>query len=163
MAIFIGGQVRSVDAKGRSPVPKDFRQEMDEEGIHTLILAIDPDPDRKVVQVFPLQDWRQVVEQIEELEPDDDLEPVSRLFLDSARRCWIDRAGRVLIPPEHRGHLELDDQVYWSGQGHSIELQAPSEKRDLQDLPRETRARGARKMRGALRLGKSRGIGRGTE
>lgn len=149
---FIGSKTRKVDDKGRSPVPRKFRKVLDRlESADEVVLAILQDPSHKAVRVYTLQGWERLVDKLVAAELTILGERVARRFMASAEPCELDRSGRILIPAEHRQHLELDGEVIWSGQGPVIDLLNPKAYDKMRSMPLDQQAKGSEEIRKFVR------------
>jgi len=147
MLTFIGCKTRSVDGKGRAPVPMKTRRLLEASGIGQLVLAVDPDPERRAIKVYTPDGWREVVRRLVAKPLGRAASKVAWRLRASAEPCDIDGAGRILIPQAHRAHLGLDGEVAWVSQGHYLELVKPSVLRDLGELTAEEHSEGADELR----------------
>lgn len=147
MLTFIGCQTRSVDGKGRTPVPMKTRRLLEANGISQLVLALDPDPERLAVKAYTPQGWQEVVQRLAARPLSRAANKVAWRVRASAEPCDIDGAGRILIPQAHRNHLGLSGEVAWVSQGHYLELVEPGSFKGFEELAPEEHAAGAEELR----------------
>lgn len=152
-ATFIGSEVRSVDEKGRSPIPRKFRRVLDAHGIDELILAPVQEAKLHAIRVYPPALWQRIADKLVEQDLSASGDAVAWLFRAESEPCELDSAGRILIPAKHRKRLGLGSEVVWAGQGPFIDLLDPEWLRRIEELPAEERMAGAEEIRKTLRGG----------
>ncbi|MBM3746160.1 MAG: hypothetical protein FJW34_10205 [Acidobacteria bacterium] len=102
-----------VDDKGRLKVPRDF-----ENYLRSL-----PDPhffvttlDERVARIYSRANWLENARLFEECHEDvDELEEVAFLTRVYGAESPLDKDGRILIPPQLRRKLGLENQPVWVG------------------------------------------------
>jgi len=152
-ASFIGSEARSVDEKGRSPIPRLFRRELEAHRIEKLILVPVEEAKLEVVRAYPPEMWQQVVAKLVLQELSANGEAVAWLFRAESVPCEIDSAGRILVPAKHRKVLGIGNEVIWSGQGPFIDLLPPDWVQRMKQLTPEERASGGKEIRRVLNGG----------
>lgn len=116
--MFWGSHDHVLDEKGRTSLPKDFREALQQvEGgawitAYPHCLAVLPDPAFEALKA-QLTGASSVVDSVQHLQ---------RLILGMASRCSFDKAGRILVPPKLRKWAHLDRDVVFVGLGDKIEL-----------------------------------------
>jgi MraZ protein len=131
--VFRGRYEHTIDAKGRLSIPARFREELAKREVDTLVLT---EADQ-CIWAFPLDEWQSFEEK---LRRQPQLSPEMRHFLrvtvGSARDCPVDRAGRMLVPPELREFAALQKDVVIVGQLGRFEIWSRDRWRDhAQSLP----------------------------
>lgn len=120
--MFRGQFTHSVDAKGRVSLPARFREVLMATGDPRLVLTpalFDP-----CLHIYPMRAWEAFEQRVTEL-PNLERHAVRfrRLYVSAAVECELDGSGRVLIPPDLRERVGLDDKdAVWAGMGHILEL-----------------------------------------
>ncbi|MDY0059223.1 MAG: hypothetical protein RBU45_05380 [Myxococcota bacterium] len=121
---FLGSERRSVDDRGRSPVPSQFRKSLSEHGIQELYLSVTQACGFPVVRVYPPDAFTKVVQELNELEDPED-QDAAYAFMHLASRCEIDDAGRVQLPARFREYLQVTKEIVWTGLGQYFDLTHP--------------------------------------
>ncbi len=119
--MFRGQFVHSIDAKGRVSLPARFRETLAADGDARMVAT--PAPFDPCLHVYPMRAWEEFEQKISELPRlDPNIVRFRRLYVSAAVECEIDRAGRVLVPPQLRDRAALAKDVLWAGMGRNIEL-----------------------------------------
>jgi len=117
VAVFRGGPVLTLDAKGRLTVPARHRDQLVAMCGGQLIVCKHPD---RCLALYPLP----VYERFEQFlrGQGTEMENWKRVFIGSATELEIDSASRVLLPPELREWAALQSDVKFMGVGANFEL-----------------------------------------
>lgn len=119
--MFRGQFSHSIDAKGRVSLPARFRDTLGASGDARFVLTpalFDP-----CLHLYPMRAWEEFERKIAELPSlDPNIVRFRRLYVSAAIECELDRAGRVLVPPDLRERAGLSKDVLWAGMGRMIEL-----------------------------------------
>ena len=119
--MFRGQFVHSIDAKGRVSLPARFREVMGADGDLRFILT--PAPFDRCLHLYPMRAWEELERKISALPSlDPHVVRLRRMYISAAHECELDKAGRVLIPPDLRDKAELSKEVLWAGMGSLLEL-----------------------------------------
>ena len=116
--MFFGSHDHVLDEKGRTSLPKDYRDTL--KGLKgdpwitafTQCLTIFPPTEFDALRK-KLTDASTTIESIQHLQ---------RLILSNATPATIDRQGRILIPPRLRKWAGLDREIVFAGVGRRIEV-----------------------------------------
>ena len=116
--MFSGRHDHALDEKGRSMVPKEFRNLLDGLGQTSLIVTVRPE-ERPYLEAWTPSAFRAEQRKINERT---DAKPrrlrsFRRMFVGHAATVPIDKAGRLLVPPELRGMVGLTDRITFLGVG----------------------------------------------
>jgi MraZ protein len=118
--MFRGSFEHTVDSKGRVSVPSKFRDIIAERYEGKLVLTMDFD---HCLTVYPLEEWEALEEKIKSLPMmQKEVKDFMRFFFSSATECELDKQGRILIPPAHRGSAGIAKNVMVVGIMNKIEL-----------------------------------------
>jgi MraZ protein len=118
--MFRGSYEHTVDSKGRVSVPSKFRDIIADRYDGRLVLAMDYD---HCLTVYPLEEWERLEEKIKSLSlMKQEAKDFRRFLLSSATECELDKQGRILIPPAHRGHAGISKNVTLLGIIDKIEI-----------------------------------------
>jgi len=116
--VFWGSHDHVLDEKGRTSLPKDFREALAQvEGdawitAYPQCLAIVPGPAFEELRKKLTGDGSHV----------DSIQRLRRMILGMAIRCSFDKQGRILIPPKLRRWANLARDVVFTGVGDHIEI-----------------------------------------
>jgi MraZ protein len=114
--VFLGEFVHILDSKGRLTIPAKFRADLDTGLVITR--GID-----RCLAVFPLGEWEQLAEQVSDLPMTDrQARAFRRLLFANASDVFLDKQGRVVIPPRLREYANLDGEVVVTGLNTYIEV-----------------------------------------
>jgi MraZ protein len=119
------GQVRtSVDHKGRTSVPSNFRAELTDAADRGFALAMSLDP---CLVAYPAARWREFGERLagSAAEHDPTARAARRWYLGGAFALTLDGHGRVLLPPALREWAGVGKEVIWVGVGDHLEVWDP--------------------------------------
>ncbi len=117
--MFIGSHEHVLDDKGRTSLPKDFREALARHEGNAYITAYP-----HCLAILPpeeFENWRQRLTG-EHARLDDAAQRIRRLILGMAVRCNIDRQGRILIPLHLRDHAGIKRELVFTGVGGEIEV-----------------------------------------
>jgi MraZ protein len=97
-------------------IPAKFRADLDTGLVITR--GID-----RCLAVFPLGEWEQLAEQVSDLPMTDrQARAFRRLLFANASDVFLDKQGRVVIPPRLREYANLDGEVVVTGLNTYIEV-----------------------------------------
>jgi len=116
--MFFGSHDHVLDEKGRTSLPKDYRDTL--KGLKgapwitafSQCLTIFPPAEFEALR-NKLTDASSTIESIQQLQ---------RLILSNAAPATIDAQGRILIPPRLRRWAGLDREIVFAGVGQRIEI-----------------------------------------
>lgn len=112
--MFRGRYLHTIDPKGRLSIPAKFRDAL-KSGYDASLVVVANDV---CLEVHPLEEWGRIEEKIRERSMfDPDAKKLSRLFISRAKDTTLDRAGRILIPPDVREQAGLIKDVTLVGGG----------------------------------------------
>ena len=110
--MFRGRYEHTIDPKGRLSIPSRYRDVLVARRIDTLVLS---EADH-CVSAFPIDEWERLEEILRKHSPfSPDRRNVVRVMVASARECPVDRAGRILVPPDLREFAGLKKDVMIAG------------------------------------------------
>jgi MraZ protein len=114
---FQGGQLISLDAKGRLAVPTRYRDTLNAVCQGQMTLTRHPDG---CLLLYPRSVWHQRRDKLAAL-------PVGardwvRILVGDAEDVEMDGAGRVLVPPYLKGLAGLDKEVSFKGMNDGFEI-----------------------------------------
>jgi MraZ protein len=116
--MFSGSYDHVLDEKGRTSLPKEFREALSRSGADPWLtglpdcLAIYPDAEYQAIQ-RALSAQSKVHASVQR---------VQRLITGLATRCPFDRQGRILIPAKARAWAKLSRDIVFTGVGPHIEI-----------------------------------------
>lgn len=119
--MFRGSNNINLDAKGRMAVPARYRDLLLERYAGRLVATIDIQ--QKCLLLYPVDEWEQIQQQLEELPSFDAASRrAQRLLIGHAYDLEMDSNGRVLLPQTLRGYAELEKHIALVGQGKKFEI-----------------------------------------
>ena len=120
-ALYRGINAITVDNKGRITLPTRYRDELQENNGHQLILTIDTDS--PCLLLYPLREWQKIEQKIQALPSfNKATRRIQRLLIGHATEVEVDRTGRVLLPPMLREYAHLEKDIVVIGQGNKFEI-----------------------------------------
>ena len=120
MSMFRGTFPHTIDAKGRLSVPNRFRDLLRAKEDGRLVLTRGTHD--HCLSVFPMDRWREVEEQVDQLPSGQSKDSFIRHFVSPAQDCIMDKMGRVLIPAPLRDEAKLDREVMVVGALSKFEI-----------------------------------------
>lgn len=118
--MFQGRFEHTVDDKGRLAIPATFRKLLvaDEDSSSLIITVWD-----QCLAAFPLIEWEKKVAAISKMNQfDPRVNLLKRVFVGCAQECPIDKAGRILLPPDLRRDAQIDKDCVVLGQIEKFEI-----------------------------------------
>ena len=112
--MFRGRYQHTIDPKGRLSVPAKYRNLLAEYEGGVLIVV----PNEQSLEMHPLEEWERIEARINEKSMFDlEIRKLGRLYISRAKEVEVDRAGRVLLPPDSREQAGLQKDVTLIGLG----------------------------------------------
>ena len=112
----------NLSSKGRAALPVKYRARVtDRCGGHMVVTV---HPFDRCLLLYPLADWELIESQVNAL-PNSSSRQARRLqhlMIGYATEVDLDAANRLLLPPTHRDHAELDRRLILVGQGQKFEI-----------------------------------------
>ena len=116
--MFLGTHDHVLDEKGRTSLPKDFRDVLAKLKGAPWITAF-----QHCLAVFPPAEFEELREKLTRASSTiDAIQRLQRLILGLACPAAVDRQGRILIPPKLRKWAGLDREIVFTGVGKRIEI-----------------------------------------
>ena len=113
--LFMGEFRHAIDGKGRITIPADWR--FAEEAEFFLI----PSSSSPCLKVMPRQEIERILAEAVGL-PGPQRVEVMRTLGSGARQCKLDKAGRLVVPPEFCRHLNISGEVTLAGAIETFEI-----------------------------------------
>lgn len=115
----------SVDDKGRVTLPAQYRRYLPSDSVAYFVPAAHGEP---CVRVFPLATWTQYdqkyLDQLNEFAAKDVSRMIRRLY-SRIKKVTVDKAGRVLLPPDFVENLGLSGKIVMAGHRDHFEIWDP--------------------------------------
>jgi MraZ protein len=112
--MFRGRYLHTIDPKGRLSIPAKFREALKSDYDDKLVVV----PNEICLEVHPLIEWQRIEQKLAERSLfDPDVKQLGRLYISRAKDTGLDRAGRILIPPDVRAQGGLTKDVTLVGGG----------------------------------------------
>ena len=119
--MFLGSHQLTVDEKGRLAIPSRIRSQLaDSHGLQVVITM----GARTSLEIYPAIEFKNIAEQIQNLEDRDAAELLKLAFVGRAVETEIDKQGRVMLPQFLRKQAQLETGVVLVGQINRLELWA---------------------------------------
>jgi MraZ protein len=122
---FIGAASVSVDAKGRTNLPRELRKQLPLEAQGVIIVTLFAE---RTLALRPLQEWNRYV--VEELEPLARKDKTGAQFVmritSMAKMSELDAQNRIALSPELMKYAGLEREVTFAGDGARIRLWNPA-------------------------------------
>ena len=118
---FRGISKLSVDAKGRLAMPKNYRDELEQNGISQLVATADSTPG--CLLIYPQPIYKELEDKVMSLpNHSEEARDTQRRFIGYANPMELDGTGRMLLPGELRDYAGIERKAYLVGQGLKFEL-----------------------------------------
>jgi MraZ protein len=116
--VFYGSHEHVLDDKGRTSLPKDFRESLKSQKADPWITA-----GAHCLSIFTAAQFEKIRSRLtEDPLPDARIIGQQRLILGNATRCKVDGQGRILVPLTLRKHAKLQRDIVFAGRGTLIEV-----------------------------------------
>ena len=126
-SVFTGEHTHSLDKQGRVAVPAEMREVL-QETYGDEALMVTKALHGKCLWAFPMAEWKSLTARMtEKVIGSEKTMRMRRKFITPARKCEVDKAGRILLPDPLREHAGLDKDVTFASQGRYLELWRPDE------------------------------------
>jgi len=120
---FRGNYRHSLNPQGRVSLPARFRQVLVERYSPKLVLVGQPE----VVEVWPEEEYRQMEDALRGLKQKRKIGVQDYIFMQRATlfEVEIDSQGRILLPPQLREKMKLNNEVIFVGMPEKINMYSP--------------------------------------
>lgn len=115
--MFWGCHEHVLDDKGRTSLPKDFRDLLTRGSQLPWLTARS-----RCLAIYPAEKFDAIRARLSADVLNDDAEALERLIIGHATPCGVDKAGRILIPPTLRKRARLDRQIVFLGLTDRVEI-----------------------------------------
>ncbi len=133
MPNFHGKYYNAIDAKGRVIVPAPFRDII--RSNYSTKLYITNSPTENCLNIYPQEEWQNLLSKISELPPSDRAVKKYRYrVIASAHDCELDKQGRILVPSSLRADGKLGSEIAVIGQIHWIQIWDKNEWENMMSL-----------------------------
>jgi len=120
MTGFLGEFEATLDAKGRFLLPAGFKKQLPEEETNRFVINRGFE---KCLALYPVKNWDSLFADIEKLNDfDSKAREFRRYFLNGATFVEPDSAGRLLVPPNLKGHADLQKDIVLVAAVNKIEI-----------------------------------------
>jgi len=114
----------SVDSKGRVAIPKAHRDRLLADGVHELVVTVDP---AGSLLIYPGPEWATIEQKLMSApNADRRTRDLQRLYTGYATDTEFDGNGRILLSAELREYAAIERRVVLIGQGNKFELWSES-------------------------------------
>ncbi len=133
--VFLGTFHHALDSKGRLSIPVKFREILNTESNGTIVITTDLD---LCLAAYPTHEWQSFMEKAKKLPTmDKGVKRFFRFLFSSASECFLDKQGRVLIPPNLREYAGLNGNAVVVGGGNKFEVWNPGKWEESEALVSE--------------------------
>ncbi len=115
--MFLGCHDHVLDDKGRTSLPKDFREQLAALKNDAYLIALDA-----CLAIYPPKEFARLREHYSQPGLNAARQRLKRLTLGMAVPIGVDRQGRILIPPRLREMAGLERDIVFTGVGEYIEV-----------------------------------------
>ena len=115
--MFWGCHEHVLDEKGRTSLPKEFR-ELLTRGTESPWLTAGP----QCLSIFPADVFNRLRQHLSSEVLNDAAEQLERLIVGNATPCGVDKQGRILIPPPLRRRARLEREIVFTGLTDRVEI-----------------------------------------
>ena len=144
--MFWGCHEHVLDEKGRTSLPKEFR-ELLTRGSQLPWLTLRS----RCLAIYPAEKFDKIRQRLSEDVLNDAAEALQRLIIGHATPCSVDRAGRILIPTTLRRRAQLDRAIMFMGLTDRVEIWDLARYEAEIASTLENEAENSRYLRGATR------------
>src|SRR5580765_3198592 len=117
---FLGEYEATLDAKGRFLLPAGFKKQLPEEDSSRFVINRGFE---KCLALYPVKNWEPLFADISKLNDfDPKVREFRRYFLNGATFVEPDSAGRLLVPPNLKGHADLQKDIVLVSAVNKIEI-----------------------------------------
>ena len=120
--MFRGINPINMDVKGRAALPVKYRARVADRCDGHMVVTVHPFD--RCLLLYPLADWELIESQVNALPNSSSCQArrFQHLKIGYATEVDLDAANRLLLPPTHRDHAELDKRLILVGQGQKFEI-----------------------------------------
>lgn len=124
MKLFTGSYTHALDAKNRVAVPRKILEVLARVGSdEQVVLTIGFDG---CLHLYPPAEFERLSAAVHDSPSGDvGVRRFGRVFFASAYECPLDKNGRMLVPPQLKEQVGLEDKVVFAGAGQYVELWNP--------------------------------------
>ena len=120
MTGFLGEFEATLDAKGRFLLPAGFKKQLPEEELGRFVINRGFE---MCLALYPVKNWEPLFNDISKLnEFDPKVRQFRRNFLNGATFVEPDTAGRILVPPNLKGHASLEKDIILVAAVNKLEI-----------------------------------------
>ena len=117
--MFRGRFEYTIDAKGRLSIPAKFREVLTNHYDPRLIVTNFD----QCLWAYPVPEWLELESKVGSLPQFmDEVKALQRVFISAATECFIDKQGRILVPPSLKAYAGLEGDVVMVGMTRRIEI-----------------------------------------
>lgn len=119
---FLGNSTSSIDEKGRTSLPKDFRQYLPEDSEGRVVVTI---WENRTLQLFPISEWNAYLAELANAPRNSNSQRLLTLLSAHARESKLDNQNRITLTEQQRRHAGLTQQVTFAANGRKVTLIEP--------------------------------------
>jgi MraZ protein len=134
--VFRGCYEHSVDEKGRTSLPRRFREELLRAfSDDRLVVTRSLEP---CLMAYPMSEWEAFERRLAEKgQFNRAVVQLKRAVVASAVECKVDSHGRILVPPPLRAYADIGREVVWAGMTQNIEIWSKDRWDEAERIARE--------------------------
>jgi division/cell wall cluster transcriptional repressor MraZ len=119
---FLGNSTSSIDEKGRTSLPKEFRQYLPEDSEGKVVVTI---WENRTLQLFPIGEWNAFLAELAKAPRNSNSQRLLTLLSAHARESKLDNQNRITLTEQQRNHAGLSQQVTFAANGRKVTLIEP--------------------------------------
>jgi len=136
---FIGQARTSIDAKGRTAFPREFRRMLNDEDGQEVVIA--PGPQRSLI-LFTVPEWNRFMDELAMRPRTQQNQDFANRLLAYAHSCELDGQNRISLTSVLMRHAMLDDEVLFAARERkTLGLWNPKRWEELYGLESDTALR----------------------
>ena len=120
---FLGNHSHSLDEKGRTNLPVEFRRVLNETSEQSVVITNYISDGSRCLEGFSLRSWQDFEKKLRAKSRfDPKVQKLENYYLSRAAHCSVDGAGRILVPSYLRAYAGLDREIVFTSSIHGFRI-----------------------------------------
>jgi MraZ protein len=120
---FRGNCTHSLDDKGRTSLPSEFRRALGDQERRGVVLTNYISEGARCIEGFSLSEWERFEARLREKSRfSSKLQRLENFYLSRASECSIDSNGRILVPTYLRAYAGFDKEIVFTASIHGFRM-----------------------------------------